>query len=283
MKIGRLIIVFLLFVFLLTACTLPKNGGQVGALLKPEAEEKAQVVFLVHSPEVLEAGESLELVIVDEVTGIPYNQTRIPMVATEEANQYAAYYSAPIGSTVLYRYEKVMNGSRLIEYNYLHEPVETRLYVISSPGAVYDQIAGFDEKIETPANPAYITGKVVHADTGNPLSDILVFCEGYQAITDANGSFTIYPLALPAYGEHQVFAYSPNGSYLPFVQGVKVALGLSTPVELQMTPASWKQVTFTLTVPEDTITGAPIPNCREFGSIGSDLPEFGRGNHGGCP
>lgn len=272
----RLTIIVLL-AFLLAACTLPQREGQVGVLLKPEPTEKAQVVFIVYYPVPLEEGESLELVIIDEVTGVPFNQKRLALVATEQENQYAAYFSAPVGASIFYRYEKVINGSRLVEYNYAREPVDMRLYVVNGPGKEYDQIAGFDAKFGEIKNPAYITGKVVLEDTGIPLSDILVFCEGFKTVTDANGAFTIYPIVLPAYGTHEIFVYAKNGAYLASSQQVDIQMGLSTPVEMPMTPASWKHVTFTVTVPEDTIDGAPIRIAGNLAQLGGTYQDLGGG------
>ena len=270
-------ILFLIVLLALASCTLPGSEGQVGIALKPPASEKAQVIFTAKLPALLEEGETLELIIIDEVTGIPFNQTRVPMT-NSDSMVYVAFYSAPVGTVISYRYEKIQNGSRFIEHNALREPVEKRVFVVEQPDQVYDEVAGFDEKLDLPEeSPGYVTGKVVHADTGNPISDILIYCEGLQTTTDGNGNFTLYPLYPAAAGSLDIFAYSTNGAYLPFRQQANIEYGLSTPVEILMAPSVWKKVTFTVTVPEDTVQGAPIRLAGNLTQLGNTFQDLGGG------
>jgi hypothetical protein len=114
----------------------------------------------------------------------------------------------------------------------------------------------------------------MHAETGNPLSDILVYCEGLQATTDGNGKFSLYPLDA---GEHRLTAYAMNGAYIPFQQQVVTKRTLSTNVEIPMQPADWKKVTFTVTVPEETVDGAPIRLAGNLTQLGHTFTDLGGG------
>jgi len=263
----------LLNVLLLSGCTLSDFNGQFKPNLSPPADQKAEIIFGVQLPEPLGDGETLELVLVDEVTGVPFNQTRLLMKQVEGAI-YGVIHTANINSVLTYRYEKVMDGGRFVEYAPNGEPVTKRLFVVNGPSRTIDKIVGFNENLTVPENPGYISGQVMHSETGDPLSDILVYCQGIQAKTDGMGRFVIYPL-MP--GEHRLNAFAMNGAYLPFQQQVVIAEGLSTPIELAMTPASWKKVTFTVSIPENTFNGAPIRIAGNLSQLGSTFSDLGGG------
>ena len=261
--------VMLLALVLLNGCSIPfmSTGTE---LTEPEIIEKAQIIFLLNLYQPLEEGEQLEFVVVDEVTGVPYNQERIEM-SQVDAYTYGARYQARVGTVVTYRYEKITGDGRSVELNPQGEGVEYRVFRVSGPENTIDMISGWQAEEEMrPAN-AYITGQVVRKDTGIPLPDIFVYCAGIRARTDGNGNFTIYPVPE---GEHVLTALSMDGTYLPFQQKAITSASDSTPVEIPLLAAAWKQVTFHVTVPEGTVDGAPVRvagNLAQFGNVFTNL------------
>jgi hypothetical protein len=272
-KVLQLIGVILLFT--LVGCTLSSNEPSFEQ--NPPPIEKAQVVFGVVPTEDIQEGESIELVILDEVTGLPFNQERITMELFEDT-QYYAVYEAPIGTVIPFRFEKInQDGVRIPEVGVDGVPIRYRLYRVDGPAVASDTIAGWEDKLPETDNYGYITGKVVRREIGDPLKDILVTAGGVQAITDAEGKFTLSPL-IP--GQHTLIAYSMDGSYIPSHIEAGIAKNEVTNATLEMTPSSWKDVTFMVEIPEDTFSGAPIRMAGNLAQFGNTFVELGGGMSG---
>ena len=80
---------------------------------QPPPIEKAQVVFGAVTRINLKDGEKIRLVILDEVTGLPFNQQQFEMeLYPGTQSQYVAVYTAPIGTVITFRFEKVNQDRR---------------------------------------------------------------------------------------------------------------------------------------------------------------------------
>jgi hypothetical protein len=116
-----------------------------------------------------------------------------------------------------------------------------------------------------------IEGRVLNADTGAPIPDIMVTAGGTPILTDSAGRFRIVGLRG---GTHNLVAYALDGMYQTFQQGATVAENQTTPVEIKVKAAQLVNVIFTVSVPQGTQTGVPIRiagNLLQLGNTFSDL------------
>ncbi len=277
----RLSAIFMILVLLLTgpACTLsliewPFGGGgsptetPSGPDGEPTPIPVADFAFEAVLREPLSPGESLALSVLDEVTGLPLNPVNYPMEAADSTH-YRALLPIPPGSVVKYRYLR-LGGATVVEDSAADRPVRYRLLHVSGPGGITDQIASWaDRPYNGPSG--IIQGQVKAANGDRPLPNILVAAGGMQAMTDSQGNFSLR--GLPP-GTHNLVAYSLDGSYRTFQQGAEVGDGMVTPVSLAMQPAPLIKIHFTVSVPKETVAGAPLRlagNLAQLGNTFADL------------
>ncbi len=244
------------------ATPVPRN-----VLPTPTPLPKAQTVFMASVPEPLQTGETLGLAVLDEVTGLAFNSQLYPMKAVDATN-FTATIALPYNAVVRYRYVRI-SGAQAPEDTALDEPVRYRLYYVAGQAEVRDIIGGWsDRSYQRPLGS--IEGRVLNADTGQGIPDILVTAAGARFFTDSAGRF--YLEGLPA-GTHNLVAYALDGTYSTFQQGATVAQGLTTMVEIKLKAAPLVPVTFNVTAPND-VQGVPVRiagNLLELGNTFGDL------------
>jgi len=238
------------------------------AATNPTLMPAAEVTFRVAPPQNSPAGTEIALVLLDVVTGLPYNSNTLPMSPLADG-RWELKLTPPLGSLLHYRYsrrspaaadEQALDG-RAVRYRTAH---------ISGP-IQFDDVVGAWADIPYEGGRGRIIGRVVDAQTGSPLPEILVSAGGLTSFADGLGSFRIDDLPP---GLHNLVAYSPDGAYRTAQQGAIVADGSTTPAQLAMAPAQPVQVTFEVTVPGDTIEGTPVRlagNLRQLGHVFADL------------
>jgi hypothetical protein len=234
----------------------------------PTPLPRAQTIFIAILPEPLTAGESLALSVVDEVTGLAINAQTYPMQAKDTLT-YTATLALPLNAVVKYRYERISSDNPILEATTLGDPIRYRLYFVAGQGEERDIIAGWSDKKYNPQT-GNIQGRVLNADTGAPIPNILAAAGGEQAFTDSAGRFELD--ALPV-GTHMLVAYALDGSYQTFEQGASIASNLTTAVEIKMKAAPLVHVTFNVAAPND-VRGVPIRiagNLLELGNTFADL------------
>ncbi|MFM8427781.1 MAG: carboxypeptidase regulatory-like domain-containing protein, partial [Chloroflexota bacterium] len=227
-----------------------------------------QTTFVVTLPEPLQAGDTLAISVLDEVTGLSLNQTKYPMSARDSLT-YTATLPVPVNSVLKYRYIR-LGGAGAVEDTTFGTQIRYRLYNAASSAEVQDTIADWSDKTYTRPTGT-ILGQVYNADTGSPIPNILVSAGGLQFITDSLGRFELQ--GLPT-GTHQLVAYSLDGLYQPFQQGAIVAEGNPTIVDLRIKPTHLVNVTFMVAVPEDTVPGVPVRiagNILQLGNTFADM------------
>lgn len=109
------------------------------------------------------------------------------------------------------------------------------------------------------------------ATTGQPVPNLLIAAGGVQTLTAWDGAFHIEGLPV---GTHNLVAYALDGTYHTFQQGAIVAENASTPAEFSVMPTTLVDVTFRLSVPEDTIPAIPVRiagNLYQFGNTFANL------------
>jgi hypothetical protein len=234
----------------------------------PTPQPSAAVTFRVMLPFPLQAGETLYLSVVDEITGLGLNAVNYAMQGLDALN-YIVAIPFPLNSIVKYRY--IRQGMiPFLEDDSFDRPVRYRMYAVTGPGTVDDVVASWSDSLFSSPS-GRLTGKVVDSTLNNPIPNILITAGGQQTLTDSTGSFVIE--SLPS-GIHNLVAYAIDGAYQTFQQGARVEAGLRTPVSLSLIPAQMVEVTFTLIIPSDTIPNVPIRlagNLYQLGNTFSDL------------
>lgn len=243
----------------------------------PEPVRVAEIFFWVEIPPLPSKDETLQLVILDEVTGLPYNQDRIDMTPVDATN-YGTSIQVPIGSVVKYRYERSDDGF-FQEYLTAGEPVRYRLYYVEGPGEVHDIVSRWQES-SAPSQTGRIVGNVFDESTGRPVPNILLTAGGAWALTASDGSFILDHL--PA-GNHNVVTYSLDGSFLPRQQQARVAANSATTATFPLQRTQLVDTTFVVTVPEDTAEGIPIRLAGNLIQLGNTFSDLGSGISGFAP
>jgi hypothetical protein len=228
----------------------------------------AAVTFRVVLPSPLLAGETLSLSVVDEVTGLGLNAVTYAMQGMDSLH-YTVAIPFPLNSIIKYRF--IRQGTIPFQENdSFNKPVRYRMYAVTGPGAVDDVIASWsDGSFSSPSGR--LTGQVLDASSNTPIPDILISAGGQQTLTDSTGSFAIENLPV---GTHNLVAYAIDGTYQTFQQGARIEAGQRTPVKISLTPAQMVNVTFTISVPADTVQNTPIRlagNLYQLGNTFSDL------------
>lgn len=227
-----------------------------------------QTNFVVTLPEPLQAGETLLLVVLDEVTGLSLNPQQYPMTARDTLT-YTATIPTFYNSVVKYRY--IRQGSSLVfEDTSADTSIRYRMHVANGPSEVHDIVADWGDKSFTRATGS-ILGQVYNSDTNTPVPNILITAGGLQYITDSLGRFELTGLPV---GTHQLVAYSLDGFYLPFQQGAVVISDAPTIVDLHIKPTRLVNVTFMVAIPADTTPGVPVRiagNILQLGNTFADL------------
>jgi hypothetical protein len=245
----------------------PSNHPTPPVVATPTESPRAETIFIATLREPLPPGETLALAWLDEVTGLTLNPQLYPMESSDPLT-YRATLALPYQAIVKYRYVK-LGTSQVAETSTANEGIRYRLYVASGPAEIHDLIAGWSDAAY--AGPTgSIQGRVLNADSGAPIPNILVTAAGSRAFSDSGGRFELHGI-MP--GTHNLVAYAIDGTYGSFQQGATVAASLNTMVEIRVLPAPLVNVTFTVSAPND-VQGAPIRiagNLLELGNTFADL------------
>jgi len=247
---------FLVFPLLLNACSWV-DIPQV-APLPPESQKPAntsklvELEFIARLPSPVETGQSVALEVLDEVTGLAFNPTRMKMNA-QSADTFSLKLTVNAGSVIKYRY--VRDGNiPVYEYNSLGKQVRYRMVLASAPAVIHDTITAWSN---LPYDGPYgrIVGRILDQETGEPVSPSLVTICGQETISSSDGTFTIDHLPP---GIHNLVVYSLDGSYPVFQQEAEVAENSATPADIRIPSASFSEVTFIAIPPSGSLMGLPI-------------------------
>jgi len=247
---------FLVFPLLLNACSWV-DIPQI-APLPPESPKPANISklveleFIARLPSPVETGQSVALEVLDEVTGLAFNPTRMKMNA-QSADIYSLKLTVNVGSVIKYRY--IRDGNiPVYEYNSLGKQVRYRMVLASAPAVIHDAITAWSNLPY--AGPfGRIIGRILDQETGEPVSPSLVTTCGQETISSSDGTFTIDHLPP---GIHNLVVYSLDGSYPVFQQEAEVAENSATPADIRIPSAPFSEVTFIATPPSGSLMGLPI-------------------------
>jgi len=261
----------LLILILLVGCNFPPSISQSPnnpQITQVTDIQQTLVTFNVNILQPLPAGDSIYIILLDEVTGLAFNAHKYIMHAEDSLN-YTVALPFNIGKVIKYRYSR--EGTTTVnEHLYNNRPVRYRLYHIEGPGAVQDVISKWTDT-EYIGPRGRIMGEVLDYSTGEPIPSMLVTAGGEQAFTLADGTFLLE--GLPP-GTHNLVFYALDGSYGIYQQGAVVAADSTTPVSVQLNPAKLVTVIFTIKVPSDTPLDVPLRlagNLYQLGNTYADL------------
>jgi hypothetical protein len=234
------------------------------------------VFIWVEVPADTPPGAAVQLEMLDEVTGLPFNPVRTLLRAVD-ATHYGAALRVPVGSALKYRFLRVdSGGGRVPEVQSDGQPVRCRLFFVDGPGEVHDIVARWKD---TPllAAPGRIAGRALDAQTRRPIPGLLALAGGRQTLTLSDGAFLLD--GLPP-GTHQVTLYAPDGSYRPAKHNARVASEAATPALLALDPLPLVEVTFEVTVPDGLPPGLPLRLAGNLSTLGNTFSDLGGGISG---
>jgi hypothetical protein len=265
------IILLLILPVVLFGCNLPTTENTLlqdrSQSLEAYATPFVKVQFTVNLPTPLSEGENISIVILDEVTGLPYNRQTYEMKEVDPLS-YTAALSIPMQSVVKYRYEKI-GTENMPEISPNGGHVRYRMYYVEGNSEHSDEIFSW-ENDKRDFEVGRFEGVVLDQNTGLPIPDILINVGGMTRFTDANGLYVFNNL--PA-GIHNIVFYAIDGKYKVHQQGAVIATGKTTPANIKLNPNTAVEITFLVTPPDDAL-GAPVyitGNLVQFGNTFSDL------------
>jgi hypothetical protein len=256
----------MLLMMLSTAC-----GSSVGTESSLRYGQ-AEVLFRVTLPQALPDGTSLGIEIVDDVTGLAFNPLRYEMTQQDDTN-YFVKLPLTIGSVQKYRYVR-LSGSTMIECSPQGTEIRFRLADITGPGIFQDNIAAWED---TPykGEIGRVRGQFLDLSNNAPIPNLLVTAQGIQTVTASDGTFTLEGLTL---GTHNLVAYSMDGMYTTFQQGVSVSQEATTPVFINLEKRDLVSVTFVVDTPTDFDSSMPLRFASNLQSLGNVYADLGAGS-----
>jgi hypothetical protein len=174
------------------------------------------------------------------------------------SGRWSATVDVVEGALLRYRYDRAAPDdfaalTTTREFNGGAFPLIWRLALVEADTeTIHDTVASWTDG-RLPVARGRISGSVLDADGGEPLSDIEVSVDGLNVATGGLGTFSLDV----APGLHHVVVYEASGAYHPAQVEVEVDAGetASLPV-IQLAPAAPVEVTFDVTLPERMPDGA---------------------------
>jgi hypothetical protein len=226
------------------------------------------VTFRVQLPEQLLPGDSIYLTILDEVTGLALNQANHLMQA-EGLNNFVLILPFPVGSTLKYRYTRA--GELIVQEHFSDgRAVRYRLLKVDGPTVVQDVLSRWTDT-EYQGQVGRVQGQVSDASTGGPIPNILITAGSAQALTSADGAFTLD--GLPP-GIHNLVAYSMDGAYQVFQQGASIAAGSATLADIRLAPSRFVTVDFIVSLPEAPLSGYQVKIAGSLSQLGNTFADL---------
>jgi hypothetical protein len=267
----RAIIILICIVLLNTSCSLihtPTSSDDRPTppfpIDEPTPIPLSKTTITVTVPADTPANADLSIELIDEVSGWPYNTSNLPLTRLDDGH-WQLEMTPPAGSLLRYRYLR-NNPELSVEASANGTAIQYRVLQIPSTAEIQEIITAWTDS-PYQGNVGRILGRVVEAETGKPLAEMIVSVAGKLTFTDGKGNFRVEGL-VP--GLHNITVFSPDGSYAPAQQGAIIAADSTTPAQLNLHPAKKIQVTFEVSVPQDTYEGTDIRiagNLKQFGHL----------------
>jgi len=225
--------------------------------------QKAEVLLEVSLPSPLAADKKMQLEILDDVTGLPYNPVRIEMIQKDDRNYYVKS-TFTVGSILKYRYVKTSQESS-VEFSAKGQQVRFRALKVNGPLVVSDIIAAWQDESYQGAL-GRIRGQFTDNKDNTPLPNLLITAEGVQTITASDGSFILEGLTP---GTHNLVVISMDGTYDEFQQNALIAEEATTPVFLSLEKRPLVDVAFEVKLPAGVDPKSTLRLATNFYSLGN--------------
>jgi len=184
---------------------LPNNNSSSDSSELPVAKPiidlpQTIIDFEVKVPDNTPTDEPIFINILDEVTGLALN-TKLHDLETKESSDspeqkvYKISLPFSVGAIIKYRYERQTGNTRVSEHAADGSPIRYRLYYVTGPGKVVDNISRWTDT-EFQGTTGRILGKVLDKETNQPIPNLLAVAGGIQTTTKSDGSFIIESLLL---------------------------------------------------------------------------------------
>lgn len=233
---------------------------------------QAEVVFQVVLPAPVPQDAKLMLEIVDDVTGLAFNPTRYEMTQQDDKT-YFVKLPLVIGSVIKYRYVRQASVST-VEFTPQGNQVRFRLAEVTGPAIFRDTVSAWIDQKYTGA-VGRVTGQLLNAADNSPIPNLLVGIDGAQSVTSSDGTFVLEGIAP---GTHNFVAFSMDGQYATFQQGVVVSDGANTPVAATLTKRQTVNVTFNVSFPSEFSSDYPLRIATNMQSLGNAYSDLGSGS-----
>jgi hypothetical protein len=251
----------------LTACTGNQNASQaVASSDVPQAE----VLIMVEVPSVTTSPGTVILNVLDEVTGLALNPSTFKMQKRDDTH-FSLAIPVNLGTVLKYRYSR-SDAVPVMEASALGVDIRYRMAVVDAPLTIYDTVAAWGD-YPYQGKTGKIIGSILDVTTNTPIPNILVIAGGLTAYSASDGSFIINDLPD---GIHNLVAYAPDGSYLPFQQGATIEAGLTTPADIRIVPGQRVNLTFLLNAPAE-YAGLPIRLAGSITQLGNTFVDLSGG------
>lgn len=250
--------------------------GTVSGCVNPPGEtgreetKYAQTTFIVQFPKSAQVSTEYYIEIVDDVVGLAINPLRYSLLPLKDTT-YQIILPFPVGSIIKYRYLK-KSGIFQIEHSADNKPVRFRSVIVDGVSTINDSVSSWPDQIYS-GPIGRVEGHLMDPN-GHPVPDVLVTLGGLQTLSKSDGGFLLD--RVPP-GTHMLSTISINGDYEPYQQGVTVADKSATPVIIQLSHASFIDVTFKVTPPPNT-AGLPIRLVGNLSNLGNTFTDLYAGS-----
>lgn len=234
--------------------------------------QKAEVLFEVVIPSSLPENTRMQVEVLDDVTGLAFNPSRIDMVQ-KDARTFYAKSSSTLHSIVKYRYLKV-DQTTSTELDSKGQQVRFRVLIVDAPVVVNDIVAGWQDEPYKDA-VGTVEGQLVEKANNTPLPNQLVTIQGIQAITASDGSFTLTGVTP---GLHNLTVIALDGAYQPLQQGAVVSENAVTPVNVGLEKRKTVNVTFEVRLPEGETPISDLKMATSLYPLGNLYADVYSGN-----
>ena len=262
----KLISICLVLMTLATSCASPLGTES------PQRYAQAEVLFRVTIPQALPDGTSLAIEVVDDVTGLAFNPQRYELTQQDSTNYYVKL-PLVIGSVLKYRYIR-LSGLSSVEYSPQGSQIRYRLADVTGPAIIQDNISAWADQ-PYQGLIGRVRGQFIDQSNNAPIPNLLVTSQGVQTVTAADGTFTLEGLTL---GTHNLVAYSMDGLYETFQQGVTISEESTTPVFINLVKRQLVSVTFDVVTPTDFDPLMPLRFASNLQTFGNEYADLGAGS-----
>ncbi|WP_139044605.1 hypothetical protein [Leptolinea tardivitalis] len=242
--------------FLFSACSSieEKTDQQSKASYHPDVLAS----FVVTIPEPIVQDSRLSIEFVNPINAHELNPIYIEMQMLDDRH-YQLDYPAKKGMMLQYRY--VMTGkNNNVEINSDGKELASRFFFITDHSRIEDTVLGFRSSVAI-GETGQIEGTLRLKGSGQSVSDAIITSDGISTTSSFDGRFRLQ--GIPA-GIQNVTIFSPDGKFEPFQQQAVIDPNFVTPIEIELIPKKFINVTFIVKCPENTPASAKL---RLFGNL----------------